>query len=158
VQQFEVATDRAGDLATLLMDIAPAITRIIRDERRKQRGIDLSIPQFRTLGRLDREPGSSLNDIADFLGLTPPAASRLVDGLVARGLVTRSLDPGDRRRLMLRVTPAGATLLDQASAAARAHLADLLSALTPDEQARVAEALAQLAPIVRRTRRKSVHD
>ena len=59
---------------------------------------------------LNRNQGASLSEVAEHVGLTLPSVSKMVDGLVTRGLLTRATDPGDRRRLTLSLTPAGAHL------------------------------------------------
>lgn len=41
------------------------------------------------------------------LGVSKQAAGQLVDSLVARGYLDRSVDPGDRRRLVLELTSRG---------------------------------------------------
>ena len=53
-----------------------------------------------------REP-STLNEIAKAVGRGAPAVSRSVDVLVRAGLVERTQDPDNRRRLALRLTEAG---------------------------------------------------
>lgn len=53
-----------------------------------------------------REP-ATLNDVARALGRGAPAVSRSVDGLVRAGLVERTQDPNNRRRLALRLTQLG---------------------------------------------------
>ncbi len=53
-----------------------------------------------------REP-STLNEIAKAVGRGAPAVSRSVDALVRAGLVERTQDPDNRRRLALRLTEAG---------------------------------------------------
>ena len=65
--------------------------RMIRAQVRSQSNPDLSMPQFRTLAFIGRNPGAMLNDVAHFLALTPPAASKLVEGLFSTGLVDRDL-------------------------------------------------------------------
>ena len=50
---------------------------------------------------------STLNEIAKAVGRGAPAVSRAVDSLVRAGLVERTQDPDNRRRLALRLTPAG---------------------------------------------------
>jgi DNA-binding MarR family transcriptional regulator len=50
---------------------------------------------------------STLNDVAKTLGRGAPAVSRSVDALVRTGLVERTQDPKNRRRLALRLTQAG---------------------------------------------------
>ena len=53
-----------------------------------------------------REP-ATLNDVAKELGRGAPAVSRSVDQLVRGGLVERTQDPNNRRRLALRLTQKG---------------------------------------------------
>ncbi|MEO6360111.1 MAG: MarR family transcriptional regulator [Sphingomicrobium sp.] len=50
---------------------------------------------------------ATLNQIAAAVGRGAPAVSRSVDMLVRAGLVERSADPDNRRRLALRLTSAG---------------------------------------------------
>jgi DNA-binding MarR family transcriptional regulator len=53
-----------------------------------------------------REP-ATLNDVAKAIGRGAPAVSRSVDALVRSGLVERTQDPENRRRLALRLTRQG---------------------------------------------------
>jgi DNA-binding MarR family transcriptional regulator len=54
----------------------------------------------------DKEP-ATLNDVSKVIGRGAPAVSRSVDALVRSGLVERTQDPDNRRRLALRLTQAG---------------------------------------------------
>lgn len=54
----------------------------------------------------DKEP-ATLNDVAAAIGRGAPAVSRSVDALVRAGLVERTQDPDNRRRLALRLTTSG---------------------------------------------------
>ena len=49
----------------------------------------------------------TLNDVAAAVGRGAPAVSRAVDALVRTGLVERTQDPDNRRRLALRLTDKG---------------------------------------------------
>ena len=53
-----------------------------------------------------KEP-ATLNDVARTIGRGAPAVSRSVDALVRAGLVERTQDPDNRRRLALRLTQGG---------------------------------------------------
>ena len=50
---------------------------------------------------------ATLNDVAKVVGRGAPAVSRSVDALVRAGLVERTQDPDNRRRLALRLTQTG---------------------------------------------------
>src|SRR3954465_3842002 len=74
-----------------------------RDFYRAVGELELSISQIRILHLLTGPMESaSLKTIADEVGLSMPAVSRSVDGLVQRGLVTRTEDPKDRRHKAVR--------------------------------------------------------
>ena len=51
--------------------------------------------------------------IARHLGIGEPTASHLIDRLVQAGLVDRSEDPMDRRRAIVRLSPAGEELIEK---------------------------------------------
>ncbi len=130
-----------------LMDTAPKIMQSIRIEMRRGRGSDLSIPQFRTLLFIRRNPDSSLSDIANHLGLTLPSVSKLVDGLVKQQLVTRQESASDRRRCALVLTQNGESIVSSSSATAQENLAALLKGLSNDELQIIQQAMELLQPL-----------
>jgi len=69
--------------------------------------------------------GAPLSEIIDQLGVSKQAAGQLVDTLVIRGYLERSIDPEDRRRLRVRLTDRGAA----AAAATRAAVERVDAAL-----------------------------
>jgi DNA-binding MarR family transcriptional regulator len=121
--------------------------RAIRAEMRRQRGWGLSVPQFRTLAYLNYYQGVSLSDVAEFIGLALPSMSKLVDGLVARQLVTREISASDRRRVTLALTSAGQATFQATRAATQAFLAQRLAELPAEKRAVVTEAMQILRPL-----------
>jgi DNA-binding MarR family transcriptional regulator len=111
-----------------LLETVPLVMRVIRTYMRGHRS-GLTVPQFRTLCHTDSTPEGSLSDTADFIGLSLPAMSRLVDGLVDKGLVKRRASNSDRRHLRLSLTPAGQSALRGARAQAQAKLAEVVTQL-----------------------------
>jgi long-chain acyl-CoA synthetase len=99
--------------------------------------LELSLPQYRLLALL--VDGAAMSStLAARLTVKPPTVTAVVDGLVARGLVTRQADPHDRRRLPLALTPEGTALLEQANASVGAALLDGLGLVgEPDAHAAV---------------------
>jgi DNA-binding MarR family transcriptional regulator len=59
----------------------------------------------RCLDVIDQRPGLTAGEVAVALGLSPGAVTTVLDRLEARGLVARSRDPADRRRVTLELTP-----------------------------------------------------
>ncbi len=116
----------------------------IRTQMRRYRGADLSVPQFRTLAYVSHRPGTSLSALADFLGLSLPATSRLVDGLVQEGLVVRQIPPGNRRLVALSVSARGQKTVCTARKATEKHLAEVVASLREGDRAMVQRALRVL--------------
>ncbi len=108
---------------------------------RRHRASDLSVPQFRTLAYIHRHPGVSLSAVAEHIGLTLPSMSKLVDGLVARGLITREPCAKDRRRVTLGITARGRALWETAHDATLSSLADRLEPLSESERTTVIRAM-----------------
>lgn len=130
-----------------VLDVIPMVMRSLRAEFRSHRGSDLSIPQYRTLMYLRRSPGKSLADVAEHLGITPPSTSKLVDGLVKRGLVDRQDFPVDRRRIVLSLTPAGADLAEASLRLSQAAYLRRFAAFPKETLGIIKEAMEALRPI-----------
>jgi DNA-binding MarR family transcriptional regulator len=135
------------ECAREMLEVVPMIMRAIRGQMRSHRRSDLSVPQFRTLAFLGRYQGASLSAVAEHIGLSLPSASKLMDGLVARSLVSREGSPVDRRRVRLALTTRGKVTLREAFAAAQADLADRVAALPADERGKVGQAMRTLRSV-----------
>jgi DNA-binding MarR family transcriptional regulator len=124
--------------------VVPIIMQDIRSEMRRRRSLDLTVPQFRALAFVNRNEGSSLWEVAHHMGLTPPSTSRLVDGLITRGLMARNDHPTDRRRVRLTVTGPGLAVLEASTQGTLSYLADKLSGVDADTREVVDKAVEAL--------------
>jgi DNA-binding MarR family transcriptional regulator len=115
--------------------------RVLRAQVRSKSMPELSIPQFRALAFLGRNAGAMLSDVANFLALTLPSASKMVDGLFSAGLVERLADTVDRRKIALSLTIAGREKYDAAVHAAEAFLASRLATLDGRQRDEVLRAM-----------------
>src|SRR5690349_21731217 len=75
-----------------------AIARLAKHLENGLAPLDVSVPQYRVLALL-AEGSAASSALAGRLAVSPPSITAVVDGLVARDLVTRTPDPDDRRRL-----------------------------------------------------------
>lgn len=74
-------------------------------------GIGLTAGEARALAHAARAGSVRQNVLAERMGLEAMTLSTYVDRLEARGLVTRTTDPSDRRAKRVEVTPAAAAVL-----------------------------------------------
>jgi DNA-binding MarR family transcriptional regulator len=108
--------------------------------------LELSLTQLRALHVLAYEAEQmSLKELADRLGLSLPAVSRSIDGLVQRGLVTRAEDADDRRMKQVRATEAAPEVLDRLTELRLAGIEQFLDTLSARERSKLASALALIA-------------
>jgi DNA-binding MarR family transcriptional regulator len=115
-----------SEAARKMLEVIPAVMSTIRSEMRSRRRSDLSVMQFRTLVYLNLYPGTSLSALAEYLGLTLPTVSQMINGLVEKGVVSRMDSSTDRRRVMLSLTEPGKALLDRSLIGTQARLAEIL--------------------------------
>jgi DNA-binding MarR family transcriptional regulator len=106
---------------------------------------ELTLPQLRALVVLDDDATVTVKALAARLGIQPSTTTRLVDRLVAKGLIERTPGVEDRREVLLSLSPAGRSVVDAAMSYRRSAVRDVLAALTPDELAAVHEAFAVFA-------------
>ncbi len=130
-----------------LMETVPQILQSIRTKMRHGHGANITIPQFRTLRFIQSNTDSSLTELADFLGLTLPSVSKLVDGLVKQELVNRHESSIDRRRLILGLTGTGESIVNSARASAQDDLMAVLICLSDDELKTIQQAMQLLHPL-----------
>jgi DNA-binding MarR family transcriptional regulator len=138
---------RPEDCARHVLEVVPLVVRTLRATMRRHRGANLSVPQFRSLGFLSRQPGASLSAVAEHVGLTLPSMSKMIDGLVARRLVERAISTQDRRQVTLALSPLGRATLRTARARTQAHVAEMLGALSETQRATVIRAMEALRPV-----------
>lgn len=109
--------------------------------------LGLSLTQLKAIQLLStHEPAEmSLKQLGDGLELSLPAISRAVDGLVHRGLVTRTEDETDRRSKVVRPTKEADQLVARLIDIRFSQLGEFVETLTPRERTKLAAALAVLA-------------
>ena len=108
----------------------------------------LTFTQVKCLHLLgDAEEPLPLNALSDTLGLSGPAISRAVDGLVQRGEVKRTEDPRDRRSKLLTLSARGRRTIDHFVAIRLAGIKRFVEELTDEERQALA---AGVGPIARR--------
>ena len=102
--------------------------------------MDLTLPQYRVLGIL-AEGSAAASGLAGRLAVRPSSVTAIIDGLVARGLVDRQHEEGDRRRIALRLTEEGARIVAEADLAVDAYLSSIAACLPSEDELMVLRSL-----------------
>lgn len=124
---------QAQRCARRLLSVTPKLMQTLRVEMRAGRPPELTVPQFRALVFFQIHSGAALFEAAEHLGLGLPSASKVVESLVARALLTRTPNTQDRRRVVIALTAEGAQVLTTCRAAAVDVFTRRLSGLSPLE-------------------------
>jgi DNA-binding MarR family transcriptional regulator len=103
----------------------------------------LRLGQYLALRAIERE-SLGASELAHRTGVSGPAVSQLIAGLVQRGLVEQRPAAGDRRRQELTLSTGGRKALRSATKAMEGQLSGLVSDLPRPE----ADALARALPAV----------
>ncbi|OWJ64483.1 hypothetical protein BWR60_24555 [Inquilinus limosus] len=124
--------DRLGAFRLQLM-------ALLRRLRRESDGGDIPLSQLMLLAALLRLGGTaSPTELAAVEGLRSSNVAALLRGLETDGLVRREADAGDRRRLHVVLTDAGAQAVLENRSRREAWMAEAVAAcLTPEERAQL---------------------
>ena len=130
------------------MELGDLVMRMARAQRRRFREAlapwDLSPHHARALRVVSERDDMRLTDLAEALHIAPRSATEVAAGLLERGLVERTPDPGDRRAVILRVTDEGRRIRAEIEAARTADAAELFGRLSPGDRAELARLLRSL--------------
>jgi DNA-binding MarR family transcriptional regulator len=137
--------DPRDDIANALHLGAVLVTRHLRSSS-SSRGLSLSA--LSVLGMLADDGPARLTGLATAGGITQPAMTQLVGRLERDGLVVRLIDPDDGRATLVDITEAGQALRAQLLQTQRDSLAELLGALSPDDEATLSLAMRVAAPLL----------
>ena len=140
VVAYTAGMSSSSDIAHLLLDVMPRTNWVLRAAVRKQARDQISVPQFRVLDQLSRGFNGT-SKLAELHGISVPAMSNIVDGLVRRGLIARKASVQDRRQIELRLTEKGKALFLKLHQTVLETLTDLLDILSDRERAEMARGL-----------------
>ncbi len=113
---------------------------------------NLSLSQMTTLMRIYHGKVSCTSEIHRDLGISNPAASQMLDKLVALDLVSRVEDPADRRGNLVELTERGKALMQELSAARQQWVEEISSNLTEEQRTAAAVSLSLLVESARTIR------
>ncbi|PSK96258.1 DNA-binding MarR family transcriptional regulator [Murinocardiopsis flavida] len=143
-----------ADLERLAGDIGDVRRALMPDFALEAlRGLEHNEPsmiQVATLYLLDRSGAPTQRELAERIGRSVSATSRLIDQLVRRGLVARRDDPEDRRARRIVLTETGTAFLRRFERLRAEAQLSLVNDLTADERRLVARAMELLGESARR--------
>jgi DNA-binding MarR family transcriptional regulator len=126
-------------------DMRVALGRVVRRLRQGHVVGEATLSEVSVLSRLDRDGPTTPGCLAELDRVRPQAMGVTLAGLTERGLVARSPDAADGRRVLMSITPAGRRLMtDRRSRSSLAVAQALTDGFTADERRRLVDAIPLL--------------
>ncbi len=138
--------DMEEELGALVLQVAHRIMRMVRGEHAR-RGVILTMQQGGAMMFISHHSGCSLSELANTIGMTISAASKLVDGLVEKGFIHRETDSEDRRKIILSLTEAGQADKDSVDRMAESVVSTRLDSLSHDDRVLIGKAMKLLGSV-----------
>jgi DNA-binding MarR family transcriptional regulator len=142
-------TPTAIDTVEVAEGLRPVLLRVGRELRREARAEGISPEQVSLLVAVKYAPGIGIRDLAAHERISAPALTKHADRLERDGLIARTPNPDDGRRIGLTLTDEGHRVLRRVRSRRTAWLATRLRALDATELAAVEAAIEPLSRLLK---------
>jgi DNA-binding MarR family transcriptional regulator len=133
---------QSTDLGADLLSIVARLNRLATQRTR----LPLPWAQARLLSTIEDRGEARISDLAELDHCSQPTMTTQVRRLEDAGLVTRTVDPGDARAVLIRITDDGVDILARARLDRAAVINPVLEQLSADER----ESLGTAVGVMRR--------
>jgi DNA-binding MarR family transcriptional regulator len=132
-------------VARQILDVVPHVMRTIAADLRRTNHLAMSA-HFRVLWILEHRV-VSLSQLAEMQAVSLPTMSNSVTILEERGWARRTRSVEDRRKVVIKITPEGRKVLDEARQIMEANVADLIAPLSAADRTALAQGLEVLRTV-----------
>ena len=129
----------------LFYDLAAAHRKLHTSLNVKLKELGVQVETWRVLETLGSGESHTMGELAEIVLMNPPTLTKLVDRMVANGLVHRQLAPEDHRRVRLALTDAGLGLIEKVRRRVEVQHQDILDRLGEENAKIVQQALRSLS-------------
>lgn len=138
--QSHAESDDTSELVTELLTASRVLVAVAAKSLAALEGT-LTVPQFRLLVVLRGRGPTNLSRLAEELAVNPSTAMRMIDRLVAAGLVQRSVHPDDRREILVRLTRSGHAVVRKVTAIRRTEITRIVQSMPTGSRSSLVAAL-----------------
>jgi DNA-binding MarR family transcriptional regulator len=142
--------DRGPDVEEFLTayDLLVQAVRRARGATQQNRDDALTLSQYAILQALSGRDTARVRDLASEAAVTPSTATRILDALERRAIVTRTRSVDDRRGVTVTLTDFGREALRSQDEWMRGRQAAFFADLPPDQREFAPDLLARLAALI----------
>jgi DNA-binding MarR family transcriptional regulator len=152
---LETTANPGHEMSDSEEEILKSLRRIIRAvdlySRKLVTETGLSIPQLICLRQLAKDGETQTSHLAEAVNLSPPTVSGILDRLEQRGLVARTRQSNDRRRVFVSLSESGQHTVNNAPPALHDSFLFKLRALSAEQQSVIQNTLTKLVSMMAAT-------
>ncbi len=134
--------DLAEELFSSIRKMLWGIRVIFREEMDRY---GITWPQIHLLRAVGEKSRATVGELSRYLMVAAPTASRMIDGLCAKGFLRKKRDPSDHRIAWLMLTPKSERLLEDFTGFRNKAIASVLEDENDEELERTIGHLAELS-------------
>lgn len=139
-----VTASSRSEVLPLAGDLRIAVMRFARRLRAERAEVGLTLTQLSALAALERHGPTTPGNLAAIERVRPPSMTRVLNGLVDQGLVSRRAHPTDGRQVIVEITSEAQARLREDRRRREAWLARRLATLDVEQR----RALRAVVPIL----------
>ena len=140
----------AAELSTCWRELGTILaSRRLHASLHPELGSKLTPSKLRALALIGESGGLRIGELADRVGVDDTTATRMVDRLEEVGMARRHGAEGDRRAILVELTPEGQELVAGVSEQRLLFFCDVLEALEPQERTQLVQLTAKAALVLR---------
>lgn len=138
---MEQLNKNANELAELTFRF---LTNCHEKEERMARKHNLTVAELKCIRQISTTENFNNKEIAERMNLSSSRLTRIIDGLVEKGIIKREIDPSDRRNMKLCLSTEGVNLLQDINNTYLTVHKEILSKLDPKMHRDAINAIASL--------------
>lgn len=124
------------DFGNRMIELLPKLIRgVAQYEHNYLTRGEITLPQLWALEYLSRQGNSPMRDLVQFLKISKPAATGLIDRLIAQGLARREGDKEDRRIVRVSITARGRKIISSIWEQKRNSMMRVFGQISPQDRA-----------------------
>ena len=124
---------KPDDRLIYLLSLAQQTMKEYTNTALSRAGVELTMTQAGILFLLKQKDMRTMSELGEVFDVDNSAVTRLIDRLEKNGLVERHASPGDRRSILIHVTPRGLESLEKAKKVIMAVNEELRKGFTSEE-------------------------
>ena len=140
-----MASSKSSVSSYLAYSLAAAHRKLHVDLNRQLKVLGVQVETWRVLQCLQSDERHTMTELADIVLMNPPTLTKLVDRMVAEGLVQRQLAEDDNRKVQLALTDLGFELFGKITHHAEAQNEQIIATIGQDRAVALRELLETLS-------------